>query len=41
MLTGSIMLIATQKVLRTWSVKGMKQHYLGGNHWDHEGMIPS
>ena len=31
MLTGSIRLITTQKVLKTWSVKGMKQHYLGSN----------
>ena len=28
---GLINLITTQKVLRTWSVKGMKQHYLGSN----------
>ena len=28
---GSIKLITTQKVLETWSVKGMKQHYLGSN----------
>ena len=26
--TGLIRLITTQKVLKTWSVKGMKQHYL-------------
>ena len=29
--TGLIRLITTQKVLKTWSVKGMKQHYLGSN----------
>ena len=29
--TRSIKLITTQKVLNTWSVKGMKQHYLGSN----------
>ena len=33
MSTGSIMLITTQKVLKTWSVKGMKQHYLGSNRF--------
>ena len=32
MSTGSIRLITTQKVLKTWNVKGMKQHYLGSNH---------
>ena len=32
MSTGSIRLIATQKVLKTWSVKGVNQHYLGSNH---------
>ena len=29
---GLIRLITTQKVLKTCSVKGMKQHYLGSNH---------
>ena len=29
--TGLIRLITTQKVLKTWSVKGMKQTYLGSN----------
>ena len=29
---GSIRLITTQKVLKTWSVKGVNQHYLGSNH---------
>ena len=28
---GLIRLITTQKVLKTCSVKGMKQHYLGSN----------
>ena len=32
MQTGLIRLITTQKVLKTWSVKGMTQHYLGINH---------
>ena len=31
MAIGLIRLITTQKVLKTWSVKGMKQHYLGSN----------
>ena len=31
MSTGSIRLITTQKVLKTWNVKGMKEHYLGSN----------
>ena len=31
---GLIRLITTQKVLKTWSVKGMKQHYLGSNMCD-------
>ena len=29
---GLIRLITTQKVLKNWSVKGMKQHFLGSNH---------
>ena len=29
--TGLIRLITTQKVLKTLSAKGMKQHYLGSN----------
>ena len=29
--TGLIRLITTQKVLKTYSVKGMKKHYLGSN----------
>ena len=32
MSTRSIRLITTKKVLKTWSVKGVNQHYLGGNH---------
>ena len=32
MSTGSIRLITTQKVLKTWSVKSVNQHYLGSNH---------
>ena len=32
MSTRSIRLITTQKVLKTWSVKGVNQHYLGSNH---------
>ena len=32
MSTGSIRLITTQKVLKTWNVKGVNQHYLDGNH---------
>ena len=31
---GPIWLITTQKVLKTWSVKSMEQHYLGSNHHD-------
>ena len=30
--TWLIWLITTQNVLKTWSVKGMKQHYLDSNH---------
>ena len=29
--TGSIKMTTTQKVLKTWSVKGLKHHYLGSN----------
>ena len=29
---GSIRLITTQKMLKTWSVKSVNQHYLGSNH---------
>ena len=32
MAIGLIRLITTQKVLKIWSVKGMKQHNLGSNH---------
>ena len=28
---GSIRLITTQKVVKTWSAKGVNQHYLGSN----------
>ena len=30
--TGLVRLITMQKDLKTYSVKGMKQHYLGSNH---------
>ena len=36
--TGLIRLITTQKVLKTWSVKGMKQHYLGSNQAYHSSV---
>ena len=32
MSTGLIRLITTQKVLKTWSVKGVNMYYLGSNH---------
>ena len=31
MSTRSIRLITIQKVLKTWSVKGVNQHYVGSN----------
>ena len=33
MSSGLIRLITTQKVLKTWSVKGVNQHYWGSNQW--------
>ena len=44
MTIGLIRLITTQKVLKTLSVKGLKQHYLGSNQslsslWEGIGVL--
>ena len=37
MSTGSIRLITTQKVLKTWSVEGVNQNYSGSNQYAPHG----